>query len=53
MLGTTFVTNVITQGVQVKDEPCGFSLDHDIVVIDLCDPSNEDVSLHIFVFPFI
>jgi hypothetical protein len=35
------------------DEPCGSSLDHDIVVIDLCDPSNEDLSLSIFVFPFI
>jgi hypothetical protein len=48
---TTFVTNVITQGVRVKDEPCGFFLDHDIVVIDLCDSSNEDASLPIFVFP--
>jgi hypothetical protein len=52
MLGTTtFVTNVITQGVQVKDKPCGFSLDHDIVVIDLCAFFDEDVSLPLFVFP--
>ncbi len=51
LVTSAFVTNVITQGVQVKEEPCGFFLDHDIVVIDLCDSSDEDVSLPIFVSP--
>ncbi len=46
-----FVANVVTHGVQVKDESNSVSLNHHPTFIDLWDSSNKDAIIPIFIHP--
>jgi len=53
MLSTiAFVANVVTHGVQVKDESNSVFLDHHPTFIDLWDSFNKDAIIPIFIHPF-
>lgn len=45
------VANVLTHGVQVKDEPDGVSLDHQPAFIDLCNSFDENTTVPISIHP--
>ncbi len=47
----TFIANVVAYGVQFKDEPNGVFLDHHPAFIDLCESSNKDGTILVFVHP--
>jgi hypothetical protein len=51
-LGTISIANVITNDFQVNDEVISVAPNHKIAFMDLCDFSDEDGMLQIFVHPF-
>jgi hypothetical protein len=53
MLGIiAFVANVVTHGVQVKDKLDNVFPNHHPRLMDLCESSNKDGTIPIFVHPF-